>query len=80
MQTNRAQVIILALSEKQRQALEPLVRRQGSEHKALLFASIAPFFDCEAGQVRFRLQAVMLDWPSNKSRAENHSRGKIGKE
>jgi hypothetical protein len=73
---NRAEIITLTLSEKQHQALEPLVRRQGSEHKALLLATAAPFFDFEAGQVRFRLQALMLDWP-RANRVLKILRGKI---
>jgi hypothetical protein len=59
----RDEVITLTLTQEQRRQLETLVRRQGSEHKALLLASVAPFFDLQAGQVRFRLQALMLDWP-----------------
>jgi hypothetical protein len=54
----------LTLTEEQRQSLEPLVHRQGAERKGLLLCRAAPFFFFDSGEVRLRLQATFLKWPT----------------
>jgi hypothetical protein len=58
-----SEIITLALTEEQHEALKSLVDRQGVERKGLLLASAAPFFDLDSSQVRLRLQAIFLKWP-----------------
>ena len=58
-----SEIITLALTEEQHEALKSLVDWQGVERKGLLLASAAPFFDLDSSEVRLRLQATFLKWP-----------------
>jgi hypothetical protein len=54
-------ILTLTLTDSQRRQLEPLVRRQATDRRALIFVSVGPFID-DNGQTAFRLQAKFLPW------------------
>jgi len=59
-----SEIITLALTEEQHEALKSLVDRQGVERKGLLLCRAAPFFFFDSGEVRLGLQATFLKWPT----------------
>jgi hypothetical protein len=57
-----AGITTITLTPDQERDLLPLVQRQVIDRRGLLFFSVAPFMDVEAGSPALRLQAVFLPW------------------
>jgi hypothetical protein len=57
-----SEIVTVVLSDRQRDQLMPLVEKQATDRRAVVFVSVAPFWDLDAGETRLRLQAAFLDW------------------